>query len=409
MNRFDAASCLSRRTAAVEEAAIIRMAQRARDLQAKGRSIVSLTLGEPDFDTPLHIQAAATEAMRQGHTHYAPVAGIPALRRAIAKKLEAENGLQYSESEIVLANGAKQAITDIVFATIDEGDQAILLAPYWVAYEGILRMAGAAPVILHAGIEDGFKVSAARIRDAITPRTKLLFINSPNNPSGAIYSQEELEEIALVLRGHPRLLVVSDEIYEYIEFVGKVPSIGALPGMRERTITVNGFSKSFAMTGWRLGYAAAPAPLTKAIAKVQGTFTAGANAFVQHAAIAALEGGRDDVMRMKQSYLQRRAIAVAGLRRIEGINVSEPQGTFYVFPDVSSLLGRNELMTVDAFCDWLLDIHGLAVVPGTAFGDDRCIRISFAAGEADLKEGLRRLGQAFGIPSTTTSSPGLTR
>ena len=396
MNRFDAASCLSRRTAAVEEAAIIRMAQRARDLQAKGRSIVSLTLGEPDFDTPLHIQAAATEAMRQGHTHYAPVAGIPALRRAIAKKLEAENGLQYSESEIVLANGAKQAITDIVFATIDEGDEAILLAPYWVAYEGILRMAGAAPVILHAGIEDGFKVSAARICEAITPRTKLLFINSPNNPSGAIYSQQELEETASVLRSHSRVLVISDEIYEYIEFVGKVPSIGALPGMRERTVTVNGFSKSFAMTGWRLGYAAAPAPVAKAIAKVQGTFTAGANAFVQHAAIAALEGGRGDVMRMKESYLQRRAIAVASLRRIEGIRVREPQGTFYVFPDVSSLLGRDGLTTVDALCDWLLEIHGLAVVPGTAFGDDRCIRISFAADEADLKEGLRRLAQAFG-------------
>jgi aspartate aminotransferase len=396
MNRFDAASCLSRRTAAVEEAAIIRMAQRARDLQGKGRSIVSLTLGEPDFDTPLHIQAAATEAMRLGHTHYAPVAGVPALRRAVAKKLEAENGLQYSESEIVLANGAKQAITDIVFATIDEGDEAILLAPYWVAYEGILRMAGAAPVILHASIEDGFKVSAARIRDAITPRTKLLFINSPNNPSGAIYSRQELEEIAFILRGHSRVLVISDEIYEYIEFVGKVPSIGALPGMRERTVTVNGFSKSFAMTGWRLGYAAAPAPLAKAIAKVQGTLTAGANAFVQHAAIAALEGGRTDVMRMKESYLQRRAIAVAGLRRIEGIRVREPQGTFYVFPDVSSLLGRDGLMTVDALCDWLLDIHGLAVVPGSAFGDDRCIRISFAAAEADLKEGLRRLAQAFG-------------
>jgi aspartate aminotransferase len=396
MSRFDAASCLSRRTAAVEEAAIIRMAERARDLQAKGRSIVSLTLGEPDFDTPAHIQAAATEAMRQGHTHYAPVAGIPALRRAISKKLEAENGLQYSESEIVLANGAKQAITDTVFATIDEGDQAILLAPYWVAYEGILRMAGAVPVILRAGIAEGFKVSAARIRDAITPRTKLLFINSPNNPSGAIYAQEELEEIALVLRGHPRLLVISDEIYEYIEFMGKVPSIGALPGMRDRTITVNGFSKSFAMTGWRLGYAAAPAPLAKAIAKVQGTFTAGANAFVQHAAIAALEGGRGDVMRMKESYLRRRAITVAGLRRIEGFKVSEPQGTFYAFPDVSSLLGRDGLMTVDALCDWLLDTHGLAVVPGSAFGDDRCIRISFAAGEADLKEGLGRLAQAFG-------------
>jgi aspartate aminotransferase len=395
MNRFDAASCLSRRTAAVEEAAIIRMAQRARDLQAKGRSVVSLTIGEPDFDTPHHIQAAATEAMRQGHTHYAPVAGIPSLRLAISRKLAAENGLHYSENEIVLANGAKQAITDAVFATIDEGDEAILLAPYWVAYEGILRMASARPVILHAGIAEGFKVTAARIRDSITPRTKLLFINSPNNPTGAIYSEAELEEIAAVLRGHPRLLVLSDEIYEYIAFEGKVPSIGALPGMRERTITVNGFSKSFAMTGWRLGYAAAPAPLARAIAKVQGTFTAGANAFVQHAAIAALEGGRDDVMRMRESYLQRRALVVAGLRRIDGIKVSEPPGTFYVFPDVSSVLGRRGLTTVDAFCDWLLDVHGLAVVPGTAFGDDRCIRISFAASEAELTEGLHRLAQAL--------------
>jgi aspartate aminotransferase len=398
MNRFDAVSCLSRRTAAVEEAVIIRMAQRARDLQAKGRSVVSLTIGEPDFDTPHHIQAAATEAMRQGHTHYAPIAGIPALRLAISKKLAGENGLQYSESEIVLANGAKQAITDAVFATIDEGDEAILLAPYWAAYEGILRMAGATPVILHAGIAEGFKVSAARIRQAITPRTKLLFINSPNNPSGAIYSQQELEEIGSVLRGHPRLLVLSDEIYEYIAFEGKVPSIGALPGMRERTITVNGFSKSFAMTGWRLGYAAAPAPLAKAIAKVQGTFTAGANAFVQHAAVAALEGGRDDVTRMRDSYLKRRAIVVAGLRRMQGIKVSEPPGTFYVFPDVSAVLGRRGLTTVEALCDWLLDVHGLAVVPGTAFGDNGCIRISFAASEAELKEGLRRLAQALSGP-----------
>jgi aspartate aminotransferase len=189
------------------------MAQRARDLVAAGRDIVSLTIGEPDFDTPLHIQEAATEAMRQGHTHYAPVAGLPALRRAIAKKLAQENGLTYSDSEIVLANGAKQAITDTIFATIDEGDEAILLAPYWVAYEGILRMAGGRPIVLHAGVNEQFKVSAGRLREAITPRTKLLIINSPNNPSGAVYSQAELEDIAAVLRGHPRLLVVSDEIY----------------------------------------------------------------------------------------------------------------------------------------------------------------------------------------------------
>jgi aspartate/methionine/tyrosine aminotransferase len=395
MNRFDAASCLSRRAVAAEEAPIIRMAQRARDLVAAGRDVVSLTIGEPDFDTPLHIQEAATEAMRQGHTHYAPVAGLPALRQAIAKKLAQENGLTYSDSEIVLANGAKQAITDTIFATIDEGDEAILLAPYWVAYEGILRMAGGRPIVLHAGVNEQFKVSAGRLREAITPRTKLLIINSPNNPSGAVYSQAELEDIAAVLRGHPRLLVVSDEIYECIVFEGKACSIGALPGMRERTITINGFSKAFAMTGWRLGYAAAPEPVAKAIAKVQGTFTAGANAFVQHAAIAALEGGRADVARMRDSYLRRREIVVAGLRRIPGIKVSEPPGTFYVFPDVSAVLGRRGPSSVDAFCDWLLDVHGIAVVPGTAFGDDRCVRISFAASETALTEGLARLERAL--------------
>jgi aspartate aminotransferase len=396
MSPFETSKLLSRRTAAVEEAAIIRMAQRARDLKARGRDVISLTLGEPDFDTPHHIQAAATEAMRKGYTHYAPVAGIPQLREAVARKLKQENGIAYLPSEIVLANGAKQAVTNAIFATIDSGDEAIFLAPFWVAYEGILRMAGGVPVILPSSISDGFKVSSRTIAAAITPRTKLLLINSPNNPSGAVYGREELEEIAEVVAAHPQLLVISDEIYEYITYCEPLTSFAALPGMQERTITINGFSKAFAMTGWRLGYAAAPEPLARAMAKVQGTFTAGANAFVQHAALAALEGGRDDVARMREIYRRRRSIVMARLQGIASIRVKEPQGTFYAFPDVSHWLAQHrELGGVEPLCDWLLDHHGLALVPGSAFGDDRCVRLSFAASESDLTSGLVRLAAAL--------------
>jgi aspartate aminotransferase len=397
MTGFDCSKLLSRRTAAVEEAAIIRMAQRARDLRAKGRDVISLTLGEPDFDTPLHIQAAASEAMRKGHTHYAPVPGIPALRDAIAKKLRSENGLDYSPSQIVLSNGAKQAVTNAMFAMIDSGDEAIFLAPFWVAYEGILRMAGGTPIVLPSDVSTGFKVPASQIARAITPRTKLLILNSPNNPSGAVYDGKAVEQIAEVVRDHPQMLVISDEIYEYISYGITLTSFGSLPGMIERTITVNGFSKAFAMTGWRLGYAAAPEAVARAMAKVQGTFTAGANAFVQHAAIAALEGGREDVERMRETYRRRRAIVMEQLRNLAGITVQEPAGTFYVFPDVSQWLHKaSHLGSVDELCDWLLETHGLALVPGSAFGDDKCVRISFAASEADLAEGLRRLRVALG-------------
>jgi aspartate aminotransferase len=397
MSPFDPAKLLSHRTAAVEEAAIIRMAQRARDLRAQGRDVISLTLGEPDFDTPAHIQKAATEAMRKGYTHYAPVPGIPQLREAVARKLKHENGLNYAPGEIVLANGAKQAVTNAIFATIDAGDEAMFLAPYWVAYEGILRMAGGVPVILRSEISDNFKIGPKQIERAITPKTKLLLINSPNNPSGAVYSRQELEDIAGVIAAHPQLLVIADEIYEYIAYGEPLTSFAALLGMRERTITINGFSKAFAMTGWRLGYAAAPEPLSRAMAKVQGTFTAGANAFVQHAAIAALEGGRDDVIRMREIYRQRRAIVMEGLRRLTKVAIMEPQGTFYAFPDISLWLAEHpEIGTVERFCDWLLEEYGLALVPGSAFGDDRCVRLSFAASEIDIRSGLERLAEALG-------------
>ncbi|HEY7763966.1 MAG TPA: pyridoxal phosphate-dependent aminotransferase [Aestuariivirgaceae bacterium] len=397
MTGFDCSKLLSRRTAAVEEAAIIRMAQRARDLRAQGRDVISLTLGEPDFDTPRHIQAAANEAMRKGYTHYAPVPGIPLLREAIARKLRSENGLDYAAGQIVLSNGAKQAVTNAMFATIDPGDEAVFLAPFWVAYEGILRMAGGVPVVLPSDVSTGFKVPPSHIARAITPKTKLLILNFPNNPSGAVYEREALKQIAEVIRDHHQMLVISDEIYEYISYGGTLTSFGSLPGMIERTITVNGFSKAFAMTGWRLGYAAAPEAVARAMAKVQGTFTAGANAFVQHAAIAALEGGREDVERMRETYRRRRAIVMEQLRNIDGVTVQEPEGTFYAFPDVSQWLRKvTHLGSVDELCDWLLENHGLALVPGSAFGDANCVRISFAASEADIAEGLRRLRVALG-------------
>jgi aspartate aminotransferase len=399
MTAFDATKLLSARTSAVEEAAIIRMAQKARDLKAKGHDVVSLTLGEPDFDTPAFIQAAATQAMAQGFTHYAPVQGVPELRAALSEKLARENGLHYSAEEIAISNGAKQAITNAVYALIDEGDEVILLSPFWVAYEGIVRMAGGVPVQLHAGADEGFKVPASRIAAAITPKTKLIMLNSPNNPTGAVFTKAELEAIAAVVAQHPRLMLLSDEIYEYILFEGEMTSFGSLPGMRERTITINGFSKAYAMTGWRLGYAAAPLPVAKAMAKVQSTFTAGANAFVQRAAIAALKEGQADATAMRESYRKRRDLIIGALKAIPGVRIENPPGTFYAFPDVSAFLGKragnHTLGTVDELCDWLLDTHGLACVPGSAFGDPNCLRLSFASSQADIIKGTDRLARAL--------------
>lgn len=399
MTAFDPEPHLSRRTAAVEEAAILRMAQRGRDLKAQGLDVVSLTVGEPDFDTPAHIRRAAAAAIEAGYTHYGPVAGFPELRQAIANKLRTENGLDYAPSEITLANGAKQAITNAAFALLDPGDEAILLAPYWAAYEGIVRMAGATPVVLRAGIEDGFKVPVERLDEVIGERSKLLVLNSPCNPSGAIWEREALEALADIVRRHPRLFVIADEIYEAIVFDGEPVSFAALPGMKSRTVTVNGFSKAFAMTGWRLGYGAAPEPVARAMGKVQGAFTAGANAFVQQAAIAALRGGRDEVEAMRSTYRRRRDETVRRLGAIEGLRLVAPAGTFYAFPDVSAFLGRlagnHCIDTVDDLCDWLLAEHLVSTVPGTAFGNDRCIRLSFATGDADLARGLDRLAAAL--------------
>ncbi len=399
MTKFDPASLLVARTNAADEGAIIRMAQKSRDLRSAGHDVVSLTVGEPDFDTPDNIQHAATAAMKAGFTHYSPVAGIPELKTAVSKKLKAENHLDYSAAEIVMTNGAKQAIANAILALIDQGDEVIMLAPFWVSYETAVRFAGGVPVVLYSDISENYKVPAASIAAAVTPRTKLLVLNSPCNPSGAVWSKAELEKIAAVVLAHPQMMVLSDEIYEYIIFEGEMLSIGALPGMRERTITVNGFSKGFAMTGWRLGYAAAVEPIAKAMARIQSTITTGANQFVQRAAIEALEGPRDAVEAMRQRYKNRRDMVLEALRHINGVEIGAIPATFYALPDVSALLGRKAgnhvLDTPEQLCDWLLESHGVAVVPGTAFGAATSIRLSFAASEQDLEKAMTRLSKAL--------------
>lgn len=396
---FDPSSLLSARATASDEGAIVRMSQMTRDLRARGHDVVSLTIGEPDFDTPDFIQAAAAAAMKAGHTHYSPVAGILDLRAALSRKLREENGLNYPAASIVIANGAKQAIANALFALIEPGDDVILLSPYWVSYEILVRLAGGTPVILKAGVEENFKTPASRIAAAMTQATKLVLLNSPNNPTGAVWTRAELQAIADVIKAHPRAMILSDEIYEYILFDGEMVSIGSLPGMSERTITVNGFSKSFAMTGWRLGYAAAPEPIARAMARMQSGITAGANSFVQQAALAALAAPRDEVARMRASYRRRRDMVQSALAAIPDLKLAPIPATFYAFPNVVAYLGHeagNRVMdTVESLCDWLIEEHGVATVPGSAFGDPQCIRLSFATSEAELEKGLSRLVTAL--------------
>ncbi|MEM1197955.1 MAG: pyridoxal phosphate-dependent aminotransferase [Pseudomonadota bacterium] len=399
MTDFD--QILSKSTRGVEDSIIVKMAQRARDLKAQGRDVVSLTIGEPDFDTPQFIKQAATDAMDEGFTHYSPMPGMPQLREALSTKLKAENGLTYGTDEIVVTNGAKQAITNAAFALLDAGDEVIMPTPFWVAYEGISVMAGGKPVIVKTTSKNGFKMTPAALEAAITERTKLLIFSNPCNPSGAVYTRDELEAIAAIVRKHPRMMVMADEIYEYIIFDKPHISFGALAGMRERTITINGFSKGYAMTGWRLGFLAAAAPVAKACAKVQGTFTAGANAFVQIAGATALGESREECEKMTRSYHTRRDLISKLLADIPGVSVRPPDGTFYIFPDVSAHLGKSagnhRVETVEDLCLWLLEEHDVATVPGGAFGDSDCLRMSFACSEEDIEKGVGRMREAFSL------------
>lgn len=386
---------LAPRLQSMEESATIRMAQKARDLAAKGVNVISLTLGEPDFDTPEFIKNAAYEALKRGDTKYTPVPGTQALRKTICEKFSYENKLEFTPSQIVVSNGAKQSIANICMSVLGPGDEAIILAPYWVSYVEIVRFSGGIPVVVSAGIEKDFKPSAEEIKAALTDRTKLLIFSSPCNPTGSVWSREEIEAMADVISAHPRCLVISDEIYEYINFEDKHVSIGSLASMKDRVATVNGFSKGFAMTGWRLGYMGAPQWLADACNKVQGQITSGATSFGQAAAAVALQSSRDETIEMKKAFKERRDLMLGLLAEIPGLKLNLPKGAFYIFMDVSKYFGKSNgtitLTDADIFAETMLSEAHVGLVSGSAFGDENCVRLSYAAHEDQLKEAAKRL------------------
>ena len=393
------ASPLSRRVLNMEESATLRMAQLGREVMAQGHDVISLSLGEPDFDTPEHIKQAAKEALDRGETKYTPVPGTAQLRKAISDKFKRENGLDYAPSQIVVSTGAKQSIANICFALLNEGDEVVILAPFWVSYSAMVEVAGGKPVIVGAGIEEDYKVTADAIRKVITDRTKFILFSSPCNPTGSVYTADELAAMSTMLADFPDVYVVSDEIYEHINFTGAHASIGTFPEVKDRTITVNGFSKGFAMTGWRLGYIGAPQDVADACNKLQGQSTSGANSIAQAAGAHALNSDLGPTVAMKEAFARRRELIIEGLEKIEGLKVNRPQGAFYIFPDVSAFFGKSDgetnIKDADDLAEYLLLHAHVATVTGGAFGAPECLRISYAASEAALRTAVDRIGGAL--------------
>jgi aspartate aminotransferase len=389
---------LSRLVMEMNESATIKMSQMGRDLKAKGFDVINLSLGEPDFDTPDHIKEAAKQALDDGYTKYTPVPGLQELREAIVRKFKRDNGLDFAVNQIVVSNGAKQTIANLCLAMLNEGDEVILLSPYWVSYFEIVKMAGGVPVEVYAGVEQDFKVTPEQVAAAITDRTKAVIFSSPCNPTGSVYSMAELEAIAEVIAPHEQIVVVSDEIYEYINFTGNHASIGAVPSLKNRTATVNGFAKGYAMTGWRLGYMGAPKYLAEACAKIQGQFTSGANAFSQKAAAFALDADLAPTWKMRDEFQRRRDIVIELLEAIPGFKVNRPEGAFYSFPDISHYFGKTDgemtINTADDFCEFLLLNAHVATVGGDSFGAPQCFRISYAASEKDIRTAIGRIAEA---------------
>ncbi len=379
----------------LSESATIKMAQMARDLKSQGHQVISLSLGEPDFDTPLHIKEAAQKALDEGYTKYTPVPGLLEFRQAISEKFKRDNDLDYGVDQIVVSNGAKQCIANVCMVLCNPEDEVLILTPFWVSYGEIVKMTGAKPILLKAGIEDDYKVKAEALKKAITPKTKLIIFSSPCNPTGSVYNREELKAMADVINEHPEVMVISDEIYEYINFKSKHVSIGAFDNVKDQTITVNGMSKGFAMTGWRLGYLGAPKWVAKACSKLQGQFTSGATAFGQMAAAHALKSSLQHTYEMVEAFKSRRDLVIRMLKEIPGVNINQPDGAFYVFPDISSFFGKTDgqftINNADDFAELLLTKAHVAVVTGSAFGADECIRISYAASEEDLTEACERM------------------
>lgn len=381
------------------ESQTIKMSKLGRELRAKGFDIIDLSIGEPDFITPDPIREAAKKAIDEGYTHYTPVPGYPELRKAVCQKLKRDNGLEYTPDQIVVSTGAKHSLANVILALINPGDEVIIPTPYWVSYSDLVKFAQGEVRLVHCGIESGFKITPAQLEKAITPKTRLFMFSSPCNPSGAIYSKEELRGLAEVFKKHPHVAIISDEIYEYINYRGKHESLAQFDFLKDRMIVVNGLSKGFAMTGWRIGYIAAPLELAKACEKLQGQVTSGTNSIAQRAGIFALTSELQPTYDMVAQFKERLAFVLQAMKEIPGLKVHEPDGAFYVFPDVSAYFGKKadgfSVANADELSMYLLEKGLISTVTGTAFGDPNCIRISYATSMDHLREGMKRLKDAL--------------
>lgn len=389
---------LSERLNRLAPSATLAMSQKSAELKAQGIDIINMSVGEPDFNTPDHVKAAAKQAIDDNWSRYSPVPGYPALREAICHKLRTENGLCYEPSQIVVGNGAKQAVCNVILAIVDSGDEIIIPAPYWVSYPQMVLMADGTPVFVEATIEQDFKITPAQLEAAITPRTRALILCSPSNPTGSVYSAEELEALAVVLRRHPEVIVIADEIYEHINYVGAHASIASCEGMKERTAVINGVSKAYAMTGWRIGFVAAPADLAKGVNKLQGQYTSGPCSVSQMAATEAFAADQACVEEMRQAFLRRKNLIVGLAREIPGFEVNDPAGAFYLFPRISSYFGKTDgkrtIQTSTDFALYLLEEAHVAAVGGDAFGSPECFRMSYATSDENIVEAMRRIKEA---------------
>ena len=375
------------------------MAAKTRELRAEGKDIIGLSLGEPDFNTPDFIKDAAIEAIHQNYSSYTPVDGYVELKEAICTKFKRDNDLVYQPSQIVVSTGAKQSIANIAQVLLNPGDEILLPAPYWVSYSAIAILCEATYVEIPSSIENDFKITPAQLEASITPKTKMVFFNSPNNPSGTIYSEKEYRALAVVLEKYPKIFILSDEIYEHINYAVKPFSFGAIDSMYDRTITVNGLAKAFAMTGWRIGYIGAPEWIAKACTKMQGQITSGTNCIAQRAAITAVLAPVNKIQFMVDEFKTRRDIIIGLLREIDGFKVNVPEGAFYVFPDISTFFGKTikgfKIENASDFSLFILEKANVATVTGSAFGSPNCIRISYAASELQIREAIKRIKEAL--------------
>ena len=391
---------ISERVQSLAVSATLAMSQRSNELKAQGVDVINLSVGEPDFNTPDHIKEAAKRAIDENFSFYTPVAGYMSLRKAIAAKLKNENGLDYAPEQIAVSNGAKQALCNVILATINPGDEVIIPMPAWVSYVEMVKLAEGTPVPVIATIEHDFKVTPQMLESAITPRTRMVMLCSPSNPTGSVYSRDELKALADVLAKYPDILVLADEIYEHILFTGSFTSMASFPEIADRTIVINGVSKAYAMTGWRVGYCAAPLWLAKAVTKLQGQYSSNCSSIAQKAAEAAYTGSQDCVEEMRRAFERRRNLVVELARQIPGLKVNEPQGAFYLFPEVSAYLGKSApdgrtIATSGDLAMYLLECGHVATVDGAAFGVEGYIRMSYATGDDKIREAMRRIADAL--------------